>query len=332
MDLIFLGTGGAVPTKKRNLPSTVVTKDNVQILIDCGEDVQRRFEAAALKFNINLIILISHMHGDHVIGLPGLLFHFGLNQRSMPVIIFGPPGIYFYLFSQKLTIGLNPAFLDEIYEFDAKEDILKLYHFHANPEQVPKRIKITDSVIFENSIICIKSERVLHSVDTWGFRIEEKAKPGKFNPDRALELGISDKRLWKNLQMSEKIKINGRIIDPVLEKIVGPSRPGIILSYSSDTAPSDGLNKLAELSDYFICESTYSDRHKDLAESKKHLTAKMAAELALKNNVKQLILTHFSSRYDDPEEMELLLKEAKEIFPNTILAEDLMKIHLKKEE
>ncbi|MHA1727783.1 MAG: ribonuclease Z [Promethearchaeota archaeon] len=336
MEIIFLGTSGAVPNKLRNLPSIAILYEGRQLLFDAGEDVQRRFEGASLKFNAPLTIFISHMHGDHIIGLPGLLFHFTLIQRTEEVTIYGPPGIYLYLLAHKLTVGLKPRFLKNIFEIhydkNDKNNLLK-YDFQSefNPgQQQTKEIEITDGIICETGDYKIKCIPVCHSVQTFGFKFIEKPRQGKFNPKRAEDIGIPMGRLWKKMQMEGPIEFKGKMVDPVLEGITGPKRDGIIISYSSDTKKCKALIDLAENSDVFICESTYREDLKELAEQKKHMTALQSAEIAVQANVHQLILTHISTRYSDEADQLALLNEARSIFPNTILAYDLLRIDPRK--
>lgn len=334
MELIFLGTSAAIPTKNRNLSSTAIVIDGEQVIFDVGEDIQRQFEKASLKFNAPTNIFISHLHGDHVIGLPGLLFHFSLNQRTSKMNIFGPKGIYFYLIAHKIVVGLKADFLEFIYEFQPNSSEVLKYNFQASPEQQPEIINLNEksNILYEGTSYSIELVSVNHSVPTWGFKLVEKDKPGKFNPERALELGIPRSSLWKQIQYmnpGEILKFKGQSIDPYAEGIIGPKKPGYIISYSGDSAPCENLEYLAKNSDVFICEATYGNDQEELARDKLHMTAKQCAIIAKNNSVKILILTHISSRYGDEKEIETLLSEAKAIFENTIIAFDLYRHELK---
>ncbi|MHA1273092.1 MAG: ribonuclease Z [Promethearchaeota archaeon] len=325
MELIILGSAGAIPTKNRNLPAIALKYRSEIILFDCGEDLQRAFNNAGLKFNKPMKILISHFHGDHIIGLPGLLFRLGQGDRTAPLWIFGPRNLYLYLYIHKKILGLRakyPIFVSEIDNVNNK--ILK---YEGLDSEIPKEeINIKDNIIFESKRYILRYTEVSHSVLTYAYSFEEKERYGKFNPERARELGIPESRLWKRLHKGEVINFKGKIIDPLKEGIVGPPRKGIKITYSGDTAPCKSLEALAQNSDILIYESTYGNDHIETAREKQHSTAQDAANMALKTNSKQLILTHFSSRYKDP---SILLEEAKQIFPNTILAEDLLKIKLR---
>ncbi|MCF2140012.1 MAG: ribonuclease Z [Candidatus Lokiarchaeota archaeon] len=353
MELIFLGTSGATPTKERNLPSVALRLDSGHILLfDAGEDVQRRFEAANLKFNVPSTIFISHLHGDHVIGLPGLLFNFHLNSRTKPLTIVGPLGIASFLLMHYQIVGLKaqnyPLTVIEIVpprlnnsnfknstnnvENHQKNQISQntqiiVYSRFLTPEYERKFLTKEDNIIFSAKKYHVKHYWLNHSVPTMGFRFEEHPLNGKFNPIQAKKIGVPEGKLWKRLQNGQSITLkDGRIINPVESGIVTPPRPGRIICYGADTAKCDSLVKLAENADIFICESTFGKELQDIAIEKKHLTAEMAAEIAKKARVQMLFLTHFSSRYKDVKD---LLIEAKQIFPSTQTAKDLLSVNIK---
>ncbi|MHA1340069.1 MAG: ribonuclease Z [Promethearchaeota archaeon] len=337
MEVVFLGTSCAIPTPQRNLPAIMLLYKGTQILLDAGEDVQRKFEEASLKFNAPLIIIISHMHGDHIIGLPGLLFHFSLIGRTNSVKIIGPPGIFAYLMTHKYLVGLKANYISEVIEIEKSSKKLYKYDFNGPSEQNPEEIKVLEQeriLVHNDKDFQIFASAVEHSIPTWAFLFKEKKRPGKFNPDRAAELKIP-KKFWSKIQELEEgatIKINGEYIDPIKEGVIGKKRAGISLCYSADTKPCKSLEKLAENVDILICESTYSSDYEDLAEQKKHMTSKQASILAKKCNVKNLFLTHLSSRFNDEKDFDKLLTEAKNIFPNTYVSSDLMRFRIKKNE
>jgi len=328
MELVFLGTSAAVPTKERNLPSIMILFDGDQIMFDAGEDVQRRFEDAKIKFNQSLNIFISHMHGDHVIGLPGLLFHFTLIQRTASVNIFGPPGIFAYLMTHKYITGLKAPFLNEIHEFHFNSDVVFKYDFQKNPDQAPQKRNMKDHVLYETEDYLIECAKMNHSVDTMGFKFVEKPRQGRFNVEKADELGIPRGRLWKKLQSGESITHDGKSIDPIKEGIIGPKRPGLSIAYSADTKYDEKIVEFVKDSDIFICEATYSQKLIDLATEKYHMTAEQAALIAKQASVKRLILTHISSRYAEGVDEKDLEEEAKAIFSDTTIAKDLMRFAL----
>ncbi|MHA1585500.1 MAG: ribonuclease Z [Promethearchaeota archaeon] len=351
MELKFLGTSAATPTSKRNHSSFALRLDSGEILVfDSGEDIQRRFEAAKLRMNVPTTIFISHLHGDHVIGLPGLLFNFHLNHRTTPIEIYGPPGLANYLQCQYQTIGLHATnytlIVNEIYP-DIKEESWYSEKAHDSP---PLTNSITiieyrqfltpyferkvhhhsDNIIRKNDNYKIKIFLVEHSNLSFGYRFEENDRPGKFDPLRARELGIPESRLWRDLQSGKEITLkDGRKINPIKEKIIGPNRSGNIIAYSGDTTLCPGLKALAQDADYLVCESTYASTEIEKAKEYKHMTATMAAQMANNCNVKKLFLTHFSSRYSN---LTVLEEEARLIHPSTRLAEDLLTIEIKLKE
>jgi len=327
MELIILGSSAAIPVRERNLPSTALKYKNELLLFDCGEDLQRNLIEAGLKLNKPLKILISHFHGDHIIGLPGLLFRFGLISRTAPITIFGPRNLFLYIFFHKKILGLKADYPIRIVEID--NDNKKLIIFETLDSEIPSEEKfLEDNVIFESDKYTLKYTEVDHSVLTFAYSFVEKPRYGKFKPERANELGIPESKLWKKLQKGEIIEFEGKKIDPLKEGIVGPKRPGRKVTYSGDTVPCESLIELGKNSDVLIHEATFSKELSDMAIEKKHSTATDAATNAKKMGAEQLILTHISSRYRD-ESLLKLLEEAKEIFPNTLIAEDLMRVELK---
>lgn len=326
MELIILGSSAAIPVRERNLSSIALRYKNEILLFDCGEDLQRRIIDAGLKFNKPMKILISHFHGDHIIGLPGLLFRLGLSERTSPMIIFGPRNLFLYLYLHRKILGLKTNYPLKIIEIDHINDKLIAYD-GLEYESPTKEISLENNIIYENTNYVLKYTLVEHSVPTYGFCFVEKLRNGKFNPERAKELGIPESRLWKRLQEGKSIEFKGEMIDPLKEGIVGPKRIGRKITYSSDTIPCESLIKLGKNSNVLIHEATFSKELAELALEKKHSTSVDAAKVAKSMNVNQLILTHISSRYQ--EDASKLLEEAKKVFPNTILAIDLMKIDLK---
>ena len=327
MELIILGSSAAIPVRERNLSSTALKYKNELLLFDCGEDTQRSLVEAGLKFNKPLKILISHFHGDHIIGLPGLLFRFGLNQRTAPVTIFGPVNLFLYLSVHRKVLGLKAYYPITVIEIDDKQNQLIIYE--SLDSELPKeKLNMKENIIFEGSKYVLKYTLVDHSVLAFAYSFIEKPRSGKFNPEKAKELGIPESSLWKKLQEGESIEYKGKLIDPIKESIVGPKRKGRKVTYSGDTSPCKSLIELGKDSDILIHEATFSKELSDMAIEKKHSTATDAATDAKKMGAKQLILTHISSRYRD-DSLLLLLEEAKEIFPNTLIAEDLMRVELK---
>ncbi|MHA1804310.1 MAG: ribonuclease Z [Promethearchaeota archaeon] len=325
IELIILGSSGSIPIRERNLPSIALKYRSEILLFDCGEDVQRRFLEAGLKLNKPMKIFITHFHGDHIIGLPGLLFRFNLTDRTAPLAIYGPPRLFIYLYFHHKIVGLKARYPLRIIEIDHDTNTLIKYDGLNNYDSKTE-IKIENNTLFESKYYSIQYAVMEHSVRNYAYSFIEKPRPGKFHPEKAKELGIPPSPLWKKMQEGKKITYKGKRINPINEGIVDPKRSGRKITYSGDTAPCNALIELGKNSDILIHEATYTEHLKNIARKKKHSTSVDAAEIALKMNAKQLLLTHISSRYED--DTTKLLEEAKNVFPNTLLARDLMKISL----
>ncbi len=326
MELIILGSAAATPIKERNLSSIALRYRNQILLFDCGEDFQRKFDEAGLKFNKSMKIFITHFHGDHLIGLPGFLFRLSLNDRTAPMMIYGPRNLFLYLYIHKKILGLKANYPLKIIEID--HETQELIEFDGLDSEIPRKtIKMNGNIVLDSKYFSIKYALVEHSVITFAYAFIEKPRYGKFNPDRARDLGIPESNLWKKLQEGQIIHFDGKSINPVKEKIVGPKQPGRKITYSGDLKPCDSLIKLGKDSDILIHEATFAKALAEIAQEKKHSTSVDAAIDAKKMNAKQLILTHISARYQS--DALILLEEAKEIFPNTIIAKDLLRITLK---
>ena len=297
MEIIFLGTSSGTPTKKRNVSSIVIRRKSELLLFDVGEGTQRQMIISGIGLRKNVRIFISHMHGDHCSGLPSLLQSYSLLGREELLDVYGPKGIIEFALTNMRLLCFEPTY--------------------------PLRIHvIKEGPILETSEYVIKALAVSHFIETYAFCLEEKQRPGKFNPQKARELGIPI-RLWKKLQLGEKVIVNGREIDPSL--VVSPPRRGRKVVISSDTKPLERMIEFARNADVLIHDSTYSEVHSDKAIRNYHSTAKAAAMIAKKANVRLLILTHFSARYEN---VDSLIAEAKSIFPNVIAAEDFLKIEV----
>jgi len=298
--IIFLGTAGGVPTPKRGLPAVLLQRKDEQFLFDCGEGAQRQMMIAKAGFHKKTKVFITHMHGDHVLGLPGLLQTMAMLDREKKLDIYGPPGIKSFLEAVKETVQFVLPFPVEIHE------------------------------IAKAGTICDEREYMVgtawskHAIRSVAYAFIEKPRPGRFFPEKAKALEIPEGPLWSKLQQGNKIKLpNGRIVKP--QDVIGRPRPGRKIVYVGDTTPFKALAKFAANADLLIHDSTLADELEERAETYGHSTSTQAARDAKKARVKQLILTHISSRYGDP---DVLLKQAKNIFKNTVVAEDFMKLEI----
>jgi ribonuclease Z len=298
--VVFLGTSGSVPTLKRSLPSVVVQCPRDQLMFDCGENVQRQMMAAKVSFHRKMKVFITHLHGDHVLGLPGLLQTMALMDRKEPVQIYGPAGLKDFLVCTKETLnfGLNyPVEINQI---------------------------LSEGVVCDEEEYQVIATKSCHAVESYAYAFVEKPRPGKFYPKKALALGIVAGELWSKLQSGEEITLSdGKVIKP--SYVMGPMRAGRKIVYTGDTKPFDGFAKFAEGADLVIHDCTFDDSLTEKAAVDGHSTPTQAAEQAKSAGAKQLVLFHISARYPNA---GLLLEQAKKVFPNSVLAEDLMELGL----
>jgi len=289
-----------MPTRKRNLPCVVIKRGPEVIMLDCGEGTQKQMRYSKIGFNKKMKILISHMHGDHVLGLPGLFQSMSMLGRTKKIDIYGPEGLKDFIESTERTVKYSRRFDLVIYE-------------------------VNEGKIIEEDEYEIFSKWIDHDFPCLAYALEEKEKPGKFKLNKAKELKIPKGPLWKELQKGKSIKIDNKTIKP--NDVLGPSRPGIKLVYASDTRPCKSVIALSKNADVLIHDCTFEGSHKDKAQEYGHSTASQAAKIAKEAYVKKLILIHISAMY---EESNNLLEQAAKIHKDTILAEDLMKIEVRK--
>ena len=300
MSVIFLGTAGSIPTVSRSLSAVFVKRQNEQFLFDCGEGVQRQMIRAKVGFHKKMKIFVSHMHGDHVLGLPGLLQSMALMDRQKKLEIYGPQSIKQFLECVRdiLQFGLTfPVEIHEVYNAD---------------------------VVCEEKDYFVKAVRSNHVVSGLAYAFVEKPRPGRFFPERAMALGVPEGELWSKLQHGDKIKLpNAQVVSP--EDVLGSPRQGRKIVYTGDTRPFTGFAKFAAGADLIIHEATFDDTLSEKAEVDGHSTPSQAALEAKKAKAKKLALTHISARYPDS---RLLLEQARKVFKNTIVAEDFLELEL----
>ena len=299
MEIIFLGTSSAVHSKERNHPSIAMKAFGDVMLFDCGEGTQRQLlytKVSPMKISK---IFITHYHGDHILGLPGLLQSMSLHGRENKLTIYGPEGLH--------------ALKDAIYSLG-----------YCSIEFPVEFIEIDSGIVEETDEYIITSKRVKHNAPCLAYSIEEKKKP-RFLREKAIELGVPVGPAFGRLHNGEEIEIDGRIIKP--EQVLGEPRKGVKVTYSGDTMPCEEMIWLAKDSTLLIHESTFIEKERQNAEEHSHSTSVDAAYIAKESNSKELILTHISTRYDG-DYLDMMLNEAREIFENTRIANDLMEIIL----
>ncbi len=297
MEIIFLGTSSAVHSYTRNHPAIILKAFGETMLFDCGEGTQRQLIFAKVSPMKISKIFLSHYHGDHILGLPGLLQSMNFRGRENKLTIYGPKGLY-----------------------DLEDSLFKLGY--SKIEFPIEFIEIDSQTIESSEDYIIKSQHVNHNVPCLAYSVEELKKP-RFNREKAIELGVPVGPDFGRLHNGEEVEINGKIIKP--EQVLGPPRKGNKITYSGDTTPCSEMVEFARDSTILIHESTYMTEDADKAAENFHSTSADAAKIAKDSNSKELILTHFSTRYTKTDE---LLKEAKEVFENTKLAKDFMKIDI----
>jgi ribonuclease Z len=293
LKVLFLGTSGSMPTVARSLPAILIKRDGEGVLFDCGEGTQRQMMRCRTGFNLSSVF-ITHWHADHFLGLPGLIHTMSFQNRSNQLAIYGPrwAGI------PNLFSLINPQFEVDFIEV-SPGDLIDLGSFFVEVFAVD------------------------HGTTSFGYIFKERERPGKFNRERAEQLGLKPGPLYKTLQNGESVTAGGRVIYP--EQIIGPIRPGRKIVYAGDTRPSDRVIQASKNADLLIHEATLAADLKEYAKTVGHSTASEAAQIAQEAQALTLVLTHISSRYANTSQ---LLDEARLIFPNTFMAEDLLELEI----
>jgi len=296
----FLGTAGSIPTLQRSLPAIAVQRKGELILFDCGEGAQRQMIKAGISFHRKTKVFITHMHGDHVLGLPGLFQTMSLLDRERKLEVYGPPGIKAFVEATQQIVQFTRTFPIEVFEIE---------NAHV----------ICDEKEYEVHAIWVD-----HVIPSLAYALTEKTRPGKFHPKKAMALGVPEGPLWSKLQHGSAVELpNGRVVNP--KEVLGPPRPGRKIVYTGDTRFVKNLAEFAENADLLIHDATFDDELWEKAREDGHSTPSQAAQTAKKAEAKRLVLTHISARYKDS---SLLLEQAKKVFPCVDVAEDFMKISI----
>ena len=306
LEVFVLGTGGMMPLPYRHLTSALVRREGDLFLFDCGEGTQVSLRRLNLRWKKINAIFISHTHADHVTGLPGLLMLSSQVDRDEPLYIYGPPKIAEYV--------------------ETSRNVLDMY---INYPIVVKEIT-APCAVYEGEGFYIRAFPLRHTKTCVGYTLEELDRPGEFNPERALELGVPRGPLWNKLQHGQTVR-SGSGQDVTPEQVLGRRRQGRKFSFVTDTLYTPAVADEVRGSDLFICEGMFADDVADQALEKKHMTARQAGKLARAAGVKQLALIHYSPRYTD-RELGVLLSEAQSEFADTVLTRDRMAFELPYEE
>ncbi len=302
MQITFLGTSSGVPTRSRNVSSVALRlPQRAELwLFDCGEGTQHQLLRSDLKISQLSRIFVTHMHGDHIFGLMGLLASCGLAGNIQRVDIYGPPGLNEYL-----------------------QAASRYSHTHFS---YPIKVHtVTPGLIYEDEEFSVTCGALHHRITAFGYRIAEKDRPGRFDIEKAQRLQIPPGRIYGQLKRGEVVTLDdGRVIHGA--DLCGPTEIGRKIAYCTDTVYCEGAVKLAQDADVLIHEATFAHQDADMAFQRLHSTSTMAAQTALAAQAHRLIITHFSPRYTpgNPVEFRDLLKEARAIFPHTEMAHDFM--------
>ncbi|MFA9460701.1 ribonuclease Z [Thiohalorhabdus methylotrophus] len=297
--LTFLGTGAGYPTPERNVTALAVERGRRLYLLDCGEGTLRALQAAGVGYGRLRAVLFSHFHADHCLGLPGLLQTFQLMGRERRLDVYGPPGTKEFVRRAVNLAPFSPGFCTIAHE-------------------------VAPDTPVELDGLTVTSAWMDHSAPVLGYRLQELDQPGRMDAERARALGVPEGPALGRLKAGETvIGADGRTVRP--EEVVGRSRPGRSLVFSSDTRPNRNLTELAEGADLLVHDSTFTGEHRERANETGHSTAAQAAATAREAGVGTLYLWHFSQRYRDS---DTHLSEARAVFPATEASVDGLSLEL----
>lgn len=297
LHLTFLGTSASVPTRARGTAATLVARGGERWLVDCGEGTQRQFLRSGLGLVDVDLILLTHLHGDHILGLPGLMKTYGLRGRERPLRVVGPRGLRELVDRLGVVIGRTP------YPLLIEE--------------------ATAETVHEGGGVAIESFHTDHSVTSLGYAVVEDERPGAFDVDAAASLGVPAGPLFGRLQRGESVTLEGgATIHP--EQVLGPKRTGRTIVISGDTRPCESTAAAADGADLLVHEATFLHAELERALETRHSTAREAAELGRAAGVRLLALTHLSSRFMPREARS----EAEAVFPDVVVPRDFDQIEL----
>ena len=286
MRVTFLGTSGAVPTTQRAPSAVLVSREGERLLFDCGEGTQRQMMRFGTGFDVSHIF-VTHLHGDHILGIPGLLQSLDFNDRTDALAIHVPPR--------------------------SRDDVRSLVHAGGHQPGFPVRIHevAPGSVAYAAADFEVRTVETDHRTTSMGFTLVEDDRPGRFDRDRAEELGVPVGPKFGRLHKGETVELgDGRVIEP--EQVVGDPRPGRRVVYTGDTRPVDAVVEAATDADLLIHDATFADDERDRARHTGHSTAREAGQVAARAGAERLALTHLSSRYAG--KWKRLEREASEAF------------------
>jgi ribonuclease Z len=304
LDIFFLGTGAGIPAKLRNVTSIALKllEERGSIwLFDAGEATQHQILHTSIKPRRIEKVFITHLHGDHIYGLPGLLASRSFQGGESEVTVYGPIGLKEYI---TISLSVSQTYL----------------------KYPLKIVEIDEGVIYEDEQFIVEARLLDHGIPSYGYRIVEKDRPGTLLADKLVEAGVKPGPIFRKIKEGETVTLeDGTAIVPA--DFLGPDQKGRIVTILGDTRYCENAISLARDADLLIHEATFSKGEEKLAFDYFHSTTQQAAEVAKLAGSKQLCLTHISSRYDRQAWQELV-EEAQEIFTNTDIAEDFKEINI----
>lgn len=355
MELIFLGTSSAIPTNHRNHSAIALKAFGEIMLFDCGEGTQRQMARVKLSPMKVDKIFITHLHGDHILGVPGIVQSMAFRGRLKPLHIFGPKGISKFVENIKKLGYFSMSFQIYAHEINGKknhsEEIQKrpdaINESNEKNESINEKDNLNESSsseglnkdfkelkefqgkfqevkVLEDESYTVTCCKMNHTIPNVAYCVKEKRNP-KFLKKKAIACGVKPGPDFGKLQRGIPVKVGSRTVEP--EEVLGAKRAGRKIVYSGDTRPCNQMIKFAENASVLIHESTFDSQNESKAYETGHSTAAKAAEIAERANVKKLVLTHISTRYKETTSLE---EESFDIFENSVLAEDLMSLEVER--
>jgi len=307
LSVTFLGTSAARPTVERNVSAMALVREGETLLFECGEGTQRQMMRYGVSFALSEIFF-THFHADHFLGVIGLIRTLGLQVRTEPMRLYGPKGAK-KLLTQALQLGVErvPFEVDVV---EVKPGMALREQGAGSRERDGYEIHVFGTE---------------HGGGSVGYSLREHERPGRFDPDKARAAGVPEGHLWGKLQRGETVELaDGRKVSA--EGIVGPKRPGRLVVFTGDTRPCAAVVDAAQGADLLIHEATFGEEEKERAKETGHSTAREAAQVALAAKARRLVLSHVSARYSIS--AEELVKEARDVFKETVVAKDGMTIEV----
>jgi ribonuclease Z len=289
LSVVFLGTGGSVPSARRSTACVLVVRGGERLMFDCGEGTQRQLQRSLGLLQVDEIYL-THFHADHMLGLPGLLKTYELTDREPPLTIYGPSGLYDLFASLKRLVG-RLGFELELVELGRGDSIR-----HDGYE--------------------IRPYKTEHTVSSCGYALVEENRPGRFDPEAAKRLGVEEGPAFAQLQRGEAVDGTAGPVSP--GEVIGESRPGRTVVLTGDTTPCDATAEVAFRAELLVHEASFSQEEVRRARETGHSTAAQAAAVAREAEVRLLSLVHISSRYH----VGKVLEEARDAFEATVAPRD----------